>query len=472
LSARPVADGARSAFDKLVEFLKDRQGKPFTGDFEAFEREFWERVRGLGREVFAEELAKADVDREAVVIEGKIHRRVLRSEAEYMTTAGPVKVERTLYKDRSKPWELSVAAFDLRMGVIGGFWLPSAAEQGVWLVSQMTPLLAEEALKRVGNMVPSKSSLDRLPKEVGQRWEENREEFEKILHDALEVPEGAMTVAISLDGVLVPMKDGDAVAIREEAAARGEQSKGPAGYREVGCGTLSFCDARGELLSAIRIGRMPEYKKLTLKASLLAEVTTALTLRPGLRVIKIADAARDNWDYLSGPDMPPGPEVVDFFHAAEHLNAALASVYGDGTHKTRERFAHFRHLLLEEPGGVEKVVRGLAHLRKTHPRSTKVKTELSFFRRNRSRMTYAELRAEGYPIGSGVVEAACKTLAAQRMKQSGMRWGQEGGQAILTTRGWSQSGRFDAAWAALVATYKTPVTTLDNVVPLRPRGSR
>ena len=81
-------------------------------------------------------------------------------------------------------------------------------------------------------------------------------------------------------------------------------------------------------------------------------------------------------------------------------------------------------------------------------------------------MRYAALRAESLPVGSGPMEAACKTLAAQRMKQSGMQWGMEGGQAILTTRGWTQSGRFDEAWALLAATYKVEVTLMTNVVSL------
>jgi hypothetical protein len=53
------------------------------------------------------------------------------------------------------------------------------------------------------------------------------------------------------------------------------------------------------------------------------------------------------------------------------------------------------------------------------------------------------------------------------MKQSGMRWGQEGGQAILNLRGWAQSERFDQAWALLAATYRAQVTLLNNVVPFR-----
>ena len=83
------------------------------------------------------------------------------------------------------------------------------------------------------------------------------------------------------------------------------------------------------------------------------------------------------------------------------------------------------------------------------------------------RMRYAALKEQGLPIGSGVTEAACKTLATQRMKRSGMRWGEQGGQAILSFRALVQSNRFERAWTLLAHTYKAEVTTLDNVVPIR-----
>jgi hypothetical protein len=79
-------------------------------------------------------------------------------------------------------------------------------------------------------------------------------------------------------------------------------------------------------------------------------------------------------------------------------------------------------------------------------------------------MRYAELRAKGYPIGSGVVEAACKTLVTQRMKRSGMGWRHEGCQAILTLRSLAQSDRFERGWRLLAKTYKTKVTLPRNVV--------
>ena len=79
-------------------------------------------------------------------------------------------------------------------------------------------------------------------------------------------------------------------------------------------------------------------------------------------------------------------------------------------------------------------------------------------------MPYARLRAQYLPIGSGIVEAACKTLASQRLKRSGMRWRQVGGQAILTFRALCQSERFDRAWDLLATTYKRPVELPRKVI--------
>ena len=112
------------------------------------------------------------------------------------------------------------------------------------------------------------------------------------------------------------------------------------------------------------------------------------------------------------------------------------------------------------------MIKALGNLaRKT--RNAKLKSELGYFRNNRERMQYAQLATRGFPIGSGVVEAACKTLVSQRLKQSGMRWSERGGQAILNLRGWAQSGRFDAAWAELAATYQMEVTVVASVVRIR-----
>lgn len=180
----------------------------------------------------------------------------------------------------------------------------------------------------------------------------------------------------------------------------------------------------------------------------------------------IHDALADLQAFL-GRALPDGIEVVDFYHAAEHLRLALSEAHGDTSPRGLAQFEKLRHVLLEDRDGVEKVIRALRHLRDRHPRRKKIQTELSYFRRYRERMRYAELKAAHLPIGSGVTEAACKTLVTQRLKRSGMRWGDDGGQAVLTLRSLLQSGRFDRGWDLLLATYKATVTAPENVVAFR-----
>lgn len=455
---------------KLRAILEDegmRRREP-KETFEAFEGRLHRQLQEVERELLAEDLGRADVDAEGILVEGTAYRRVLRAEEMYMTAAGPVRVERTLYKDRTDEGERALVPMELKAGIVGGFWTPLAARQAAWVVSQMSPQMSEELFARVGNMTPSKSSLDRLPKLLADRWNDDRKGFEATLREAITVPDEAVTVMASLDGVLAPMKDGDAVEKRAKTAAQGQIAKGPAGYREVGCATLSFYDKEAKCLAAVRMARMPEPHKVSLKLALTAELEVALAKRPDLRLVKAADGANDNWTFLHR-DLPPGDEVVDFFHAAGHLSDALAAAYGDGSIEARRRFAELRHVLLEEDGGVEVVIRALVYLRDKHPRSKRIATELGYFRKRRRRMRYAEMKAQCLPIGTGLTEAACKTLVTQRLKQSGMRWSQEGGQAILNLRGWAQSERFDQAWALLAATFHAEVTLLNDVVSIRSR---
>ena len=120
--------------------------------------------------------------------------------------------------------------------------------------------------------------------------------------------------------------------------------------------------------------------------------------------------------------------------------------------RTRTRTWHFR---------------ALRHLCSKHPECERLAQVLGYFRNNRHRMGYAEAKEQGLPIGSGVVEATCKTLVTERLKRSGMRWSERGGQAILTLRALLQSNRFDSGWSLLLQTYRADVSAPDNVVPLR-----
>ena len=178
-----LSEATRNGLEKLREFLETHRMKGKTGPraFEEFERELHARMMEAERDVIAAEMARLDIDTDAIEIEGKVHRRVLRQSQTYMTAAGEVVVERTLYKDRTDDEGRCVSPMELQLGIVGDFWTPRAAQQALWVVTQMTPKKGEELFARVGNMDPSKSSLDRLPKLVSEQWESDREAFEREL---------------------------------------------------------------------------------------------------------------------------------------------------------------------------------------------------------------------------------------------------------------------------------------------------
>jgi len=460
-----------SAIDRLSGFLADRRGSGERADhFETFERELRELFSLAQAEVIGEELARQDLDVPVVLVDGVAHRRVLRCPSTYVTASGEVEVTRTLYRRAGD--ETSICPMELRAGIVTGRYTPLAAHLGGWAMAHLTSRESEDLFKQFGGMAPSRCSLDRLVKNLGGKWEADRVLIEAFVRADEEVPAKATTVAVSLDGVMVPMRDGKRVTKRKAARTAGRQTKGPTGYQEVGCGTLSFYDAEGKRLATRRFGRMPESGKATLKTMLVTEVDCVLEQRPDLTLVKVADGARDNWTFLSG-DLPDGDEVLDFYHAAEHLSAACDAAFGERSPRGRAFFAKWRMTLLEEHYGVGKIIRALSHQVACHPRRKKISEVRNYFRRNRGRMRYAEMRERKLPIGSGVIEAACKTLATQRLKRSGMRWRHDGGQAVLTLRALIQSNRFERAWELLAATYRRNVELPRNVIPLRkcPRES-
>lgn len=467
---KSLITNSSAAIERLRQFLKNRHmDKTLIPDLEQFEIELHSIVTEVEREALSFELSKLDIDAPVVEINGIPHRQVVRCEETYFGAAGPVRVMRSQYSTRTEG-ERAVCPMELRAGIIEGRWTPLAAKQATWVVAHLTPKEGEELFELMGNITPSKSSLDRLPKQLSSKWEADREQFERALRNEETVPDEAVTVAVSLDGVLVPMMDGEREKKRATAEKAGKRTSGSAGYSEASCGTVSFYDKDGELISTIRMARMPETKKLTLKSMLVGEVLTVLMERPDLQLVKMADGAKDNWTFLSNPQLlPSGEEVVDFYHVSEHLHEAFSAAYGEKNPKARAQWEKWRHILRHEDGGVEKVIRSLVHLKKQHPRSKKIARELNYFRKNRKRMAYARLAEKNLPIGTGIVEAACKTLATARLKRSGMRWRHEGGQAILTFRALIQSDRFERAWDRLRSKYISDVRVPENVVALNAR---
>jgi hypothetical protein len=461
------------ASQRLREFLRVRQQtwQQGTPEFEQFERELHEHMRNLEREYVAEELARYDVTAERIEVGGVRYQPVLQTAETYLSAAGPVRVERHLYRPAGRNAK-SICPLELRAGIINGYWTPQAARQGAFVIAHLPASTAEALFAELGAMQPSRSTLARLPRTLSAHWEARRADWEAAVQAQETVPAEAMTLAISVDGVMAPLKPAEAERAQRAAkrTAPGKQASGPTGYREVGCGTLTLYDREGERLQTVQYARMPEPKKVTLAAQLQAEAHAILGARPDLRRVYLADGAETNWELLAaveravGGDPAQSVQIVDFYHACEHLKQGCDAIWGESTARSQAEFARLRVLLKEEDEGAEHILRSLRyHLSRARGmRRKRIRSALTYFRNQRLRMHYATSQRQHLPIASGVMEAACKTLVTQRLKGSGMAWTMTGGQAILTLRSLLQSGRWAQAWPLLAANFRSPVVIPDK----------
>ncbi|AKT37834.1 hypothetical protein [Chondromyces crocatus] len=173
-----VPSEAQALFEQLLVEQSRRSGP--VDNFGEFERELHARMAEIELKLLAEELQRQDVDVTMVQLEGVAYRRVLRCTETYLSAAGPVQVERTLYANRAES-ERAVCPMELRAGIVEGHWTPVTAEQAMWMVSHLTPQESAQLCTKLGRMQPSKSSLDRLLKQLSGRWEEQRQDFESQL---------------------------------------------------------------------------------------------------------------------------------------------------------------------------------------------------------------------------------------------------------------------------------------------------
>jgi len=197
---------------------------------------------------------------------------------------------------------------------------------------------------------------------------------------------------------------------------------------------------------------MPEDRAPTLKAKFEQELAETGS-RLGADVVRIAlcDGARGLWTYLDDNSQYDNYEkLVDYHHATEHLSKAAEALFGKGSQKAQDWYDKYCSKLKGEDGGAERVLRSLDYYEHTarlsKSRRVALDAERTFFTRNAHRMDYARFRRHGWPIGSGPIEAACKSVVKTRLCRSGMRWSRAGGQHILSLRTYVKSDRWNAMW--------------------------
>jgi hypothetical protein len=161
----------------------------------------------------------------------------------------------------------------------------------------------------------------------------------------------------------------------------------------------------------------------------------------------IADGAEWIWNQAD-LHFPGAIQIVDLYHACEHLWELTRKLYpNDPAHQKAWMNVHQKRLL--DKGKIEKLVLALRSTESTNPEVLeKLRTEAAYFERNAERMRYPRFRRQHLFVGSGVIEAGCKTVIGSRLKQSGMFWTVRGANAIIALRCCHLNGRFEDYWEA------------------------
>jgi hypothetical protein len=258
-----------TSFAVLEELLAARRragSAEATMTFEAFEVELGRAVRGLENERKAADLARDDVDADVIMVEGKEWRKCLANQPKTsLSASGPLRVSRNLY--RPAGGGKRICPLELGAGIIDGLHTPVLARQVAYLMGHLTSEETSQVCSKLGIGSPSSSTCDRLPKRLSAMWEAHCEPWEAAPQEQEWVAAEASVVAVSLDGVMVPDQESqrEAKAKREAAQTPGlaPSLRGPAGYRDVGCGTVTLYDEEANRLDTVRDGRAPESKKHT-----------------------------------------------------------------------------------------------------------------------------------------------------------------------------------------------------------------
>lgn len=298
-----------------------------------------------------------------------------------------------------------------------------------------TYLKAERHLEHTGGIAVSARQIQRVIQRVGgsaQRWQER---------PAQPGPCEAPILYVSADGTGVPMVP------EELKGRRGKQADGTAKTRQVYLGCVFTQHRTDEQGHPVRDHQSTTYvssfKSIAAFGPLLRQEAIRRGLGGAVEVVVLIDGAAglENMGRLCFKDCL---QIVDFFHALEHAGQVLEALIGKTHPDYKKRLRRWAKRLLNDK--VQDLIKETRQQCAGQPRAAAVEKALGYFVRNVSRMQYGTFRAAGLFIGSGVVEAGCKTLIGGRCKQSGMFWSESGAENILALRCLHSSRRLEDFW--------------------------
>ena len=392
--------------------------------------------------------------------------KLLRSKGKvpksFLTCFGEMTIERSLYQhDRGGA---AFAPLDAAWGMRDHYATLGVREAVCFASAHCTPAEVHELLGKCAQFRPSTTAIKHIIGKVGEVMEENQDEMMQAVRSGEQIPQEASVLVVSADGANVLMRLPGSrhrrPAERPQAHEQSKEALKQSSYKNAMVGSISLyaegSDNEPQRLCSRYTASMPQDNAIEFKQRLenevshLAENADAL----GLRKVLLMDGSRALWNYAqTNPLYEDFEFVIDFYHTADHLSKASEALFGKSSRKAKHWFGKWRRKLLTTHDAAAGVLRSIEYYsnqsnqnKLSSSRRKALKAETTFFRRNGNRMQYASLRERHMPIGSGPVEAACKSIVKNRLCRSGMRWSHEGGQNILTFRTLVKSQRWEDAW--------------------------
>ncbi len=361
------------------------------------------------------------------------------------TILGEVQVRRAYYHcAQCREEGGKVIPKDRELNIVGTSFSPGMRRLMARVGAQELFATAREDLIELAAVVVPTKAVERMAETVGA-GAERAEQSERAVILAEPGPPLAVSTRlyVAMDGTGVP-------AVSKELLDRsGKGPDGKAKTREAKLGCVFTQTRFDEEGWPVRDPASTSYVGAIESAEAFAPRIHTEALRRGLKqartVVVLGDGAPWIWN-LAQAYFPSAIQIVDLYHAREHLAAAARLAFAAGTDHCATWVAA-RHDELDD-GDVEAIIAAIRALpsppdpKKQH----ELQKEAGYFETNKLRMCYKYFRARGFFVGSGVVEAGCKTVIGQRLKQSGMRWTVRGANAVIALRCRLLSNRWDDLW--------------------------
>ena len=298
-----------------------------------------------------------------------------------------------------------------------------------------TYLKAERHLEQTGGICVSARQIQRVVQRVGsgaQDWQERPAQPGSCK---------APIMYVSADGTGVPMVP------EELEGRRGKQADGKAKTRQVYLGCVFTQHRTDEKGHPVRDWESTTYVSSFKSSDEFGPCLRQEAIRRGMgsagEVVVLIDGA-PGLENLGKQNFKDCVQIVDFYHGLEHAGQVLSALIGKDHPDYKTRQHRWAKRLLKDK--VQVLINETRKECAGKPQAMKVEEELGYFVRNVKRMQYGTFRAKGYFIGSGVVEAGCKTIIGGRCKQSGMFWSESGAENILALRCIHSSRRLVQFW--------------------------